>query len=601
MKASFFISLALLLISQHSFAAEFGKVIRLRGYATMLSPGAKNARVVELGQKIFEDTSILTKSKSFAVIEFADGSRMSIGPNSKVVVMKAKSNDPGLISLLKGKIRSNINPESNKDVKYIIRTRTAAMGVRGTDFQTSFNAENKATSLVTFKGEVSMARLNTSNAELESSSVGIERGTDGEPIVQTSNAIKQTKMEELKSIIETKSVAVSNGQFSGTVAGLKVPTKPVTVNPVQMKILYNNQELAPKKSNEKLEQIDFSKTKHIGSADSSYDAKTGQYTPRAGGFIDPDTALYIPPKEDSVFDEKRNIYVPKDVGFVDKDSGDYIPPKGLILDPRLGFVSKSNDSVLLASAGELNITMAKDVILKDIDEVAPIIRPNKRERTALGMIGFELGPLSESHKVGNDSLTSPFDNNDQEGFSILISHDHQGEKDWQAITSLGIRTIDLSSGTAGINSNSDNLFSIAAGVRHAFSPRLAARGMIQLKQIFIYNHPSDGTTTTNEWTRFTIPTFDLALESEFFRTNRFAMTAEAGLLLTLPKSKADVDAKSSLGFQAKLGAEYWIARRSTLGLQYFLEQQSFDLESTRFTSSDELSRNGLQLGYKYFY
>lgn len=584
-----------------SLAAEFGKVIRLRGYATQLSPGAKNARVVELGQKIFEDTSILTKEKSFAVIEFGDGSRMSIGPNSKVVVMKARSNDPGLISLLKGKLRSNINSESNKDVKYIIRTRTAAMGVRGTDFQTSFNNDNRATSLVTFKGEVAMARLNSSNAELESSSVDIEREPDGQPIARTSNAVKVTKMEELKTIIAKQSVSVSPGQYAGTVAGLRQPTQPVSVNPVQMKILYNNQELAPKKTNEKLEKIDFSKFKHIGSADSSFNAKSGQYTPRAGGFIDPDTALYIPPKEDSVFDEKRNIYIPKDVGFVDKDSGDYIPPKGLILDPKLGFISKSNDSVLLASAGELNKTIIKDIILKDIDEAPPIIRPNKRERTALGMIGFELGPLNESHEIANDTLGTPFDNNDQKGLSILISHDHQGEKDWQAITSFGIRTVDLSNGTSGVISKGDNLFMIGAGVRHALSPRLSARGMLQLKQVFIYNHPTESTLTLNEWSRFTIPTIDLALETEFFRTNRFAMIAEAGVLVGLPKSKADVDAKASFGFQAKVGAEFWVGRRSTLGVHFFVEQQSFDLESTRFTSTDELSRSGLQLGYKYFY
>src|SRR5690606_21427153 len=131
-------------------AKDSAKVIRLRGYATQLSPGAKNARVVELGQKVFEDTSILTKEKSLVVLEFSDGARMTIGPDSKVVVTKVRDDGPGLVSLLKGKMRSQIVPDNTNNDKYIIRTRTAAMGVRGTDFQSTFNPENRATSLVTF-------------------------------------------------------------------------------------------------------------------------------------------------------------------------------------------------------------------------------------------------------------------------------------------------------------------------------------------------------------------------------------------------------------------------------------------------------------------
>ncbi len=601
MIAKFFTLLVLLLVSNSLFSAEFGKVIRLRGYATLLSPGAKNARVVEFGQKIYEDTSILTTAKSFVILEFKDGSKMSIGPNSKVVVMKARSGEPGLVSLLKGKIRNNIQSENNKDVKYIIRTRTAAMGVRGTEFQTSYNADNKATSLVTFKGEVAMARINSSHKELESSNVKVERDINGQPVFETSNKETSTKIEELKKALMSQGVSVENGQFAGTVAGLESPTKPVVVNPVQMKLLYNNQDLAPKRANEQLANIDFSKIKHKGSADSSFDAKTGQFTPRAGGFVDPDTALYIPPTEDSVYDEVRNIYKPKDVGFVNKSTGDYIPPKGLTLDPRLGFVTNSKNSALIASAGKLNSNIAKDILLKNIDEEPPVVRPNKRERTAFGMIGIELGPLNESHSITSDSLGSAFENNDQEGFSFLISHDHQGKDDWQAITRLGLRSVDLKTEGSSINSKSDSLLLIGAGVRHAFSPRLAARGIINLKQVFIYNHPQDGTTTTNEWTRFTIPTLELVLESEFWRTKRFAMTAEAGGLISLPKSKADVDTSMAFGFVAKLGLEYWVGRKSTLGLNFFVEQQSFDLESTRFTSTDEIARSGVQLSYQIYY
>ena len=111
----------------------------------------------------------------------------------------------------------------------------------------------------------------------------------------------------------------------------------------------------------------------------------------------------------------------------------------------------------------------------------------------------------------------------------------------------------------------------------------------------------ENSSTINEWSRFTIPTFDLTLETEFFRTNRFAMIADIGMLLTLPKSKADVDVKSSLGYHLRLGAEYWVSRKMTVGLSVFGKTQFFELESSRFTSKDERSEDGLNLQLQYFY
>tara|TARA_R110000868_G_scaffold38661_4_gene135094 strand:+ start:4882 stop:6684 length:1803 start_codon:yes stop_codon:yes gene_type:complete len=582
-------------------AGEMAKVIRIRGYATQLAPGAMDARAVEMGQKIFEDTSILTKDKSFVVLEFSDSSRMSIGPNSKVVVVKARNEDAGLVSLLKGKIRSQVSPEDNDKDKYIIRTRTAAMGVRGTDFQSSYNPDNKATSLVTFKGKVAMARLDSSAEDLEGKNIEVSRNEAGEPLVERARASSKTRIEELKEALSSDQVvSVEKGEFSGAVAGLKQPTQPVVINPVQIDLMYKSDELAPTKSGEKLEEVDFSKVKHRGNPNSSYNAKTGKFTPRAGGFVDPDTALYIPPREDAILDVTRNIYQAKDIGFVNKDTGDYVPPEGLILDARNGFVPKVKDGTMIAQAGEMNRTIAKDVVLKKEEDTVPIVRPNKRERVALGSVSLRFGPGEESHTVSQDSLGNNFKDNADGGFSMLLSHDHAGDNDWQAITRLGLKNSDHRK-DGFVSSKGNSLWSIAGGARHAFSPRVAVSGVFSLEQTFIYNHPIENSSTINEWSRFTIPTLDLTLETEFFRTNRFAMIADIGLLLTLPKSKADVDVKSSMGYHLRLGAEYWVSRKMTVGLSVFGKTQFFELESSRFTSEDERSEDGLNLQLQYFY
>lgn len=598
------ITITLLCVSDTLFGAEAAKVIRLRGQATQLSPGAREARLVELGQKIFEDTSILTKTKSFVVLEFADGARMSVGPDSKVVLTKARGDGPGLVSLLKGKLRSSITPTETNEDKYMIRTRTAAMGVRGTDFQSSYNPENRATSLLTFKGRVAMARLDTPTHELESSaeSVNVTRDEKGEPQVEQVKAAKATRVEELQKVLSSKqTVIVENGQYAGAVTGLSRPTEPVVINPSQLQLLYSNDQLAPKKENEVLQKLDFDKIKHQGSADGFYDAKTGRFAPRAGGFVDPDTSLYIPPKEDSVLDTERNVYVPKDVGFINKDTGDYIPPKGLVLDAKNGFVPKTSDGALIAQAGQMNQTMAKDLLLKDIEEEAPILRPNKRERIKLASVWLGLSSGEEVHSVGNDSLGTSFEDTSESSSAFQIGIDMASTEQWQGLARFGHRSVDMTQDGNTTNQASESLWNIGAGARYALSPRTSLSALLSLEQMFIFNRKLDNSVTTNEWSRFTIPTFELTLETEFFRTNRFAMIADLGLILTLPKSKADVDSETSLGLHGRLGAEYWITRTTTLGANFYMRQQKHKLSSTRFTSEDDLSRSGIELRVQYFY
>lgn len=79
------------------------------------------------------------------------------------------------------------------------------------------------------------------------------------------------------------------------------------------------------------------------------------------------------------------------------------------------------------------------------------------------------------------------------------------------------------------------------------------------------------------------------------------MIADGGLLINLPKSRNDVEVKSGVGFLGRIGAEYWLGSQSTLSLSYMIRAQSFELESTRFSAQDDVSRSGLNLKLQYFY
>jgi len=296
-----------------------------------------------------EGAQVETQKGSFAKLLFIDKSSINVGPDSKMKIETFPKDKAGIISLVKGKIRSKVtknymdNTETNKS-KLFVKTKTAAMGVRGTDFQVSFNEENTATSLVTFEGAVAMGQIN-----------GDLGGFD------------QSKLEGIVS--SDQAVMVRRGQFSGASPKQDKVTAPTKISPVQLETLQKNEvpgmNTSAKASggngasNTPAAQVAKGPSKKYRSVvPPGMDAKAVANTsnslasaiskvagpenapapvsapalteapaadaPKAGGFIDIDNALYIPPPPGSTFDANAGVYVPPaDVGHVDPATGNY--------------------------------------------------------------------------------------------------------------------------------------------------------------------------------------------------------------------------------------------------------------------------------------
>jgi hypothetical protein len=277
---------------------------------------------------------------------------MNVGPDSQMKIDSFPKSEPGVITLVKGKVRSKVTKNymdmKDKDKsKLFIKTKTAAMGVRGTDFQVSFNPMNQATSLVTFEGAVAMAKL--------------------------MGAIPPRGMQGMleKVVSSPSAVMVRRGQYSGSSPKTKRATIPIKISPVQLETLESNEtpgvqsdkkgaSSKPKKSfrnvvppgmdsktvaNEE-SGVDKAMTDTMGSGavrnvkkqveaeigpiadapppEGMVDSATGAIAPTAGGFIDLDTAQYVPPPEGSTYDANAGVYVPPaDVGYVDPATGNF--------------------------------------------------------------------------------------------------------------------------------------------------------------------------------------------------------------------------------------------------------------------------------------
>ncbi|MCW8873750.1 MAG: FecR domain-containing protein [Xanthomonadales bacterium] len=136
-----FVGIALIaaLMSATAYAAEdsSGMVVASRGEVLALSNGG--SRELKQGDFIYQNDEIITSARSFAVLQFVDGAKVTVRPDSTLIIEQylyaGNENDEATLNLVSGGLRvitgamAKSNPEN-----YKVRTPVALMGVRGTEF-----------------------------------------------------------------------------------------------------------------------------------------------------------------------------------------------------------------------------------------------------------------------------------------------------------------------------------------------------------------------------------------------------------------------------------------------------------------------------------
>jgi FecR protein len=137
-----------------------GIVVTFGNKVTVLRGG----QTLDAGMKydIFEGDQLVVGPQRTALVMLRDKSRIIINPNSswkleKSMIKKAQE-EPILTQvsqLIRGRITVDV-AKQNRDSEFTVKTRTAVMGVRGTQFVVSTGRES--TRLVVVEGEVTFAR-----------------------------------------------------------------------------------------------------------------------------------------------------------------------------------------------------------------------------------------------------------------------------------------------------------------------------------------------------------------------------------------------------------------------------------------------------------
>jgi len=114
-----------------------GMVVASRGEVIAMSNGG--SRELKQGDFIYVNDEIITSNRSFAVLQFEDGAKVTVRPDSTLIIEQylynGDGNDAATLNLVEGGLRvitgamAKTNPEN-----YKVRTPVALMGVRGTEF-----------------------------------------------------------------------------------------------------------------------------------------------------------------------------------------------------------------------------------------------------------------------------------------------------------------------------------------------------------------------------------------------------------------------------------------------------------------------------------
>ncbi len=606
---------AMLLLVNSVYAENFvAEAIKVRGEATQLSPGARSARIIEIGDKFLEDTSILTGPKSFIKIKFKDNTEINLGPESKIVISEMKSSSPGVISLLKGKIRTEVEKNKSVDLpnKFFIKTRTAAMGVRGTEFQTIYKPENRVTSLLTYKGEVAMAKIDESTyrklEDLDSNVEVVRKENSNEVEIKKIDSAIDPSKELNKILAKSEAVVVPPGQNAMASDGLKKATLPVKISPVQLNALYKNEEFHEKDTGN-YNPVNTNDTKaikpilntapQVAPLEGVNNVVTGDFAPKSGGLIDLKTGLYVAPDVSAKLNEEMGVYVSDKSGKLDQETGEYVAPNGVKLDPTKGFVleNKTEDPKVLALKDDLNKSIARDLVIveKLEQDNKPLFDIN--EKFIREEVTIALMPKSQSLKVNpNQTNASFFDlKADKSTYNLNFDWKMSSAKRFRFIFGGSIKNHSFTKSLASnMTQESGKMIDLYSGAMYSVSRIFDLYSTMGIYQDHYLNKNS-----SNEYTlkRVALMKIKAGVFSQFFEDSILPIDFDVYASFNLRKKLNTLKIKEGSGFGMKLGSHYKLSEYRQVGIGLFSENHNNRVTGDVGENRLERSDNGIYFNY----
>ncbi len=119
-----------------ALADQAGTVLGIKGEVT--ATGAEGDRVLLKSDAVFEGETVSTGANSYVIIDFIDGARATVRPNSRITIESYRlggSDNGALLDLVRGGLRAVTGEIAQRQPEsYKVRTPVATLGVRGTEY-----------------------------------------------------------------------------------------------------------------------------------------------------------------------------------------------------------------------------------------------------------------------------------------------------------------------------------------------------------------------------------------------------------------------------------------------------------------------------------
>jgi len=176
-------------------------VLHVSGRVTLLRAGAAE-RPLDAGEGLQPNDVVVTDRDGFLTVGFADGSRVVVPSNSSARLMTVQGPQTRL-ELLNGRIESYV--EKRKEREFEIRTRTFALGVRGTHFRVRSDGNGDAVEVL--DGSVVAAELGGQRRRIEvAAREGVPLAADGALAVRRLLPPPQQHLPREKNVVEADAV-----------------------------------------------------------------------------------------------------------------------------------------------------------------------------------------------------------------------------------------------------------------------------------------------------------------------------------------------------------------------------------------------------------
>lgn len=483
----------------------------------MLAPGKMKARKLKKGDIVLEGSSVVTDSKAFVRFVLGDKSSMNIGPSSKIVLSSLPKQDLNVIKLLSGVVKAHVikSKDERKKKKLLVKTQNAVLGVRGTKFQSTYNPVNKATSLITVEGEVSMLKV-ADKVSLDEASEAIDKSSD---------------------VVEVRA-----GRYSGTMAKSSKASVPQKIAPKQYDVLAKSMG-SKKRATEVMKTIPGDP-----SPEGFIDQNTENFAPKAGGYLDFKTGIYVPPEDTAKLDKTTGTYKAKEIGNIDPKSADYVPPKGFMIDEHKGFVLKPKyANKKLSKSAKQNIVALNSLVKDQIVEDEKVSKKKKVKVKKVAtdksswlpekhIISYEFMPYSETFMVKDNFINEEFELNSKQANLHLLTWQQVWNKNWSTRIRMGDLSYEFASEDYEVRTfsreNDDGIFSF--GVLYQYNKRLTlSADIIDRPRFYAIPLPGFDPNFKQEFEEQMRPatSMDLAANYDFLISNKWNFGLDAILHL----------------------------------------------------------------------